>query len=143
MIRKQRAGEKKQARHYVWLLVVINYVLLGVICTAMFFCRGLVVGWYHLSAPSARLAEDLILAHTIAMIIWPLAFTFPYYFRASGSAAFIMVISIVSIWIFRVGLAHVFILVLHMSVLGIWYAMFIDWIFRILIFAIHYRRHYT
>jgi Na+-driven multidrug efflux pump len=30
-----------------------------------------------------------------------------------------------------------------MSVLGIWYAMFIDWIFRILIFAIHYRRHYT
>lgn len=54
-----------------------------------------------------------------------------------------MVISIVSIWIFRVGLAHVFILVLHMSVLGIWYAMFIDWIFRILIFAIHYRRHYT
>ena len=85
----------------------INYVLLGVICTAMFFCRGLVVGWYHLSAPSARLAEDLILAHTIAMIIWPLAFTFPYYFRASGSAAFTMVISIVFIWIFRVGLAHV------------------------------------
>lgn len=91
MKRKQRAGEKKQARHYAW----------------------------------------------------PLAFTFPYYFRASGSAAFTLVISIVSIWIFRVGLAHVFILVLHMSVLGIWYAMFIDWIFRILIFAIHYRRHYT
>lgn len=32
-----------------------------------------------MSAPSVRLAEDLILAHTIAMIIWPLAFTFPYY----------------------------------------------------------------
>ncbi len=88
---KKGAGEKKQARHYAWLLVVINYVLLGVICSAMFFCRGLVVGWYHLSAPSARLAEDLILAHTIAMIIWPLAFPFPYYFRASGSAAFTMI----------------------------------------------------
>ncbi len=36
-----------------------------------------------------------------------------------------------------------FLIILHMSVLGIWYAMFIDWIFRILIFAIHYRRHYT
>ena len=39
-----------------------------------------------------------------------------------------------SLWIFRVGLANVFVRGLHKNVLWIWYAMFIDWVFRILLF---------
>jgi len=66
------------------------------------------------------------------------AFLFPNYFRATGKAAFTMVIAISSMWIFRVGLAHVFIHVLHMNVLGVWYAMFIDWFFRVVVFAARY-----
>ena len=33
-------------------------------------------------------------------------------------------------WIFRIGLAYLFVRVLGMSVLGVWYAMFVDWAFR-------------
>ena len=132
------AGEEKQAKEYAWLFVAINYVLLAFLCTAMFLgCRS-IVGWYHLSPEAAGLTEGLIRAHTWAMIIWPVAFLFPNYFRATGKAAFTMVIAISSMWIFRVGLAHVFIHVLHMNVLGVWYAMFIDWFFRVVVFTARY-----
>ena len=46
-----------------------------------------------------------------------------------------MKISIFSMWVFRVALAYVFVLVLHMNVVSIWYAMFCDWIFRSVIFV--------
>ena len=36
---------------------------------------------------------------------------------------------------FRIGLGYVFVRGLHMSVLGIWYAMFVDWIFRLVVFV--------
>jgi Na+-driven multidrug efflux pump len=49
-----------------------------------------------------------------------------------------MIVSIATMWIFRVGMANVFVRVLHMDILGIWYAMFIDWIFRVVIFLWKY-----
>ena len=134
------AGRKKEARSYAWLLVLINYLLLCVICAVMIPCRHLLVSWYHLSGQSAHLAQGLVLSHAIAMILWPVAFLFPYYFRATGKAAFTMIVSISSMWIFRVGLSHVFIRMLHMNVLSVWYAMFIDWVARIAVFLLMYRR---
>lgn len=74
------------------------------------------------------------------MIIWPLGFLLPYYFRAIGRAAFTMVVAIFTMWIFRVGLAWVFIRLLHFNVLGIWYAMYVDWIFRMIIYVIAFNR---
>ena len=134
------AGRPDEARAYTWKLIRINYALLSLICAAMIAGRHLLVGWYHLSDESAALAQGLILIHSIAMVIWPLAFLFPNYFRATGRAAVTMVISIFSMWAFRVGLAHVYIRALHMNVLGAWYAMFVDWIFRTIVFMIMYRR---
>lgn len=134
------ANRMDEARAYAWRLVLINYCLLAVICSIMISGRHILVGWYNLSAESAGLAQGLVLIHAIAMVIWPLAFLFPYYFRATGNAAKIMVIAIFSMWVFRVGLAHVYIRVLHMNVLGAWYAMFVDWIFRAIVFMLMYRR---
>ena len=128
------AGEKKQARNYVRKLMILNYLMLAVICTLMIVFRRQVTGWYHLTGESAVLAQGLLLSHSIAMIIWPIAFLYPNYFRASGHAGFTMAVSVLSMWIFRVGLANVFVRGLHKNVLWIWYAMFIDWVFRILLF---------
>ncbi len=129
------AGEKQQARNYTKQLMLVNYMMLAVIGSALFFGRDMIVGWYHLESASAALAKEMIVIHVLAMVIWPLSFLLPYYFRASGRAAFTMKISIVSMWVFRVALAYVFVLVLHMNVVSIWYAMFCDWIFRAIIFG--------
>lgn len=134
------AGKREQARDYAKMLIAINYGLLAVICTIMIVCRGFFVSCYMLSLEAAELAKGLVLIHSIAMIIWPLGFLFPHYFRATGRAAFTMGIAIFSMWTFRIGLAYVFIKVLHMNVLGAWYAMFVDWIFRTVVYVTAFRR---
>ena len=134
------AGEKKQAKSYMKLLLLLNYALLVVICTVMLLGREQFISAYQLTGESAMLAQGLLTAHTIAMIIWPIGFLLPYYFRAVGRAAFTMVVALVTMWVCRIGLAYIFIKILHMSVLGVWYAMFIDWIVRVIVYVIAFSR---
>ena len=134
------AGEYQQAKYYAKKLIKINYVMLAVLSSILIIGRFFFVSCYQLTGLSATLAQGLVLSHAIAMIIWPLAFQTPYYFRAIGRATFTMIIAVFTMWVFRVGLAYVFIKLFHMNVLSIWYAMYVDWIFRAVIYVIAYRR---
>ena len=109
----------------------------------MIFGRSTWVGLYHLSAQSAYFAEGLILSHSLAMIIWPVAFILPYYFRASGKAVFSMAVAIGTMLVFRIGFAYLFVDFLGKDVLWVWYAMFIDWVFRVLVFGAVFQRMRT
>ena len=128
------AKEYAQAKKNAKVLVLLDYALAGVIAAAFIAASGFWVGLYQLTGPAAALAGSLITAHSLAMVIWPTAFMFPYYFRAIGKAAFTMWVAIAAMWIFRIGLAYLFVRVLGMSVLGVWYAMFVDWLFRTVVY---------
>ena len=134
------ANEPAQAKHYTKLLILLNYAALVPICAVMIFGRSTWVGLYHLSSQSAYFAEGLILSHSLAMIIWPVAFLLPYYFRASGKAVFSMSVAIGTMLIFRIGFAYAFVDLMGKDVLWVWYAMFIDWIFRVLAFGAVFRK---
>ena len=134
------AGEYSQARYYAKKLVRINYLMLAAICSILIMGASFWVGCYQLSGPAAELAKGLLISHSLAMILWPIAFLYPYYFRAVGRAGFTMIVAIVTMWVFRVGLAYVFIKIFHMNVLGIWYAMYIDWIARVIVYVIALRK---
>ena len=77
------------------------------------------------------------------MIIWPVAFILPYYFRASGKAVFSMAVAIGTMLVFRIGFAYLFVDFLGKDVLWVWYAMFIDWVFRVLVFGAVFQRMRT
>ena len=102
------AGEWEQAKQYTKKLVLVNYAALVVICSLMILFRNQVVG--------------------------PLAFTIPYSLRASFDAPFTMYVSVASMWIFRIAFAYFFVKVLNLGVMGVWYGMYIDWVFRGLLF---------
>ena len=129
------AKKPEQARYYARILLYLNYAFLAVICSVMIVGRSFWVGCYNLSPHSAGLAEELIFSHSAAMIIWPVAFLLPYYFRAVGKAAFTMKVAVFTMAVFRVGLAYLFIDLWHKNVLWVWYAMFVDWIFRVIIYG--------
>lgn len=134
------AGERKQAKHYTKLLIGLNYLLLLPICLVMLVGNHMLVGMYSLTGQSASFASGLIIAHTICMIMWPIAFLTPYYFRASGRAAFTMIVAILIMFIFRVGFAYIFVKAMGKDVLWVWYAMFIDWIARVIVYMIAFIR---
>ena len=128
------AGEYRQAKKYTMTLVGLDYAIAGAIAAALIIGSRFWVGLYQLTGEAAALASALIVAHSAAMVIWPTAFMFAYYFRAIGKAAFTMWVAIAAMWLCRIGLAYLFVRGLGMSVLGVWYAMFADWAFRTVIY---------
>ncbi len=134
------AGEHAQAKSYARKLLIINYSMLAVLSTVLILGRTFFVSCYQLTGLSSDLAKGLVTSHAIMMLVWPLAFLLPYYFRAIGRAAFTMVVAVFTMWIFRVGLAWIFIRILHFNVLGIWYAMYVDWFFRMIIYVTVFRQ---
>lgn len=133
------AGEKKQARRYTMLLTGVNYGILFLLCTAVVLFADPLVSVYRLSKEAAEISARMIVAHSYAMVIWPLAFTIPYALRASMDAKFPMAVSIFSMWLFRIASAYFFVRYTRAGVMGVWYGMFIDWIFRAVVYSWRFR----
>ena len=128
------AQKPKEAKAYTRLLTVINYLILAVVATAMFFGADVLVGFYNLSPEAGEIAHVLLRSHCVAMLIWPVAFTLPNALRAALDARFTMAVSVFSMWVFRIGFAYLFVYLFDLGVPGIWYGMFIDWVFRAAVF---------
>jgi Na+-driven multidrug efflux pump len=145
------AEEKEQAKRYSRILISATYVCLWVVVLITFFIAKPVIGIYDLSPEGADIAYDLIIYHAIcAALIWPAAFTLPSALRAASDVRFPLVISMISMWTFRVALSYVFALEtvnifglfsfpgLGLGPLGVWVAMTVDWVFRTIFFIIRY-----
>lgn len=127
------AGYQRQARENCKKLVICNYLILLVVCSICLIFKRNLVGLYNLSMEASVIAEDMFFQHILWMVIWPLGFLMPSYFRANNQPKFPMVVSIAVMWIFRICGAYIFVRYLNTGVRGIWYAMFIDWIVRMIL----------
>jgi Na+-driven multidrug efflux pump len=96
---------------------------------------------YDLSKEAQGLAIQLVIAHSVAAsLMHPMAFCVTNSFRAASDVRYPMIISITSMWLFRVGFSYIFGLYLGMGVVGVWCAMFCDWIFRAILYTIRFKR---
>ncbi|MFR5601095.1 MAG: MATE family efflux transporter, partial [Lachnospiraceae bacterium] len=118
------AGKYDEVKKYTKLLIGLNYAFLVGICLIMVAGSDALVGIYNLSPEATEISRVMLLYHSVAMLIWPLAFTLPHALRASFDAKFTMAVSVASMWICRIGLAYVFVNGMNAGILGIWYAMF-------------------
>lgn len=132
------AGELSQARYYTKKLVGITYGLLIAMSIPMCLFAEELVGLYHLSEESSALCVQLLFLHSaFVCTFWPAAFTQPNAFRAASDVRYPMIISIFSMWVFRVGLSFVLGQVLEFGLTGVWISMGCDWLFRAVIFTAH------
>ena len=69
---------------------------------------------------------------------WATSFTLPNALRSGGDAKFTMLVSIASMWVFRVILSYFFVLQMHMGLTGVWFGMFVDWICRSILFGVRF-----
>lgn len=133
------AGEKEQAKQYVKKLLGVGYAVMLAVALLLTLSAKLIIGVYKLSAESSSLALTLILVHNIfAVTIWPLAFTLPNSFRAASDVRYPMLVSVFSMWVFRVACSYILALGFDLGVLGVWIAMLIDWGFRTILFVIRF-----
>ena len=135
------ANDKVQARKYAVKLMKIAYTAVIIISVLFSILAKPLIGLYNLSPEATKTAFTLILIHNaFTATIWPCAFTITNSFRAASDVRYPMTISIISMWVFRVGCSWLFALAFNLGVLGVWFAMFTDWAFRAIVFIIHFLR---
>ena len=133
------ARQYDAASYYGKKLLKLTYLMMGVTCTVMYILTPELTLLYNLSPSAHELAiETTRLNMFQTVIFWPFAFTIPNYLRAAGDARFTMVVSIFSMWAFRVLLSRILGLVLGFGLMGVMWGMFIDWYFRGIVFTIRF-----
>lgn len=142
------AKEKEQAKHYTWKLLGIAYVAVIVIDIILITLPKPLLSLYGLSGETSETARQLLICQSlVSMVIWPFAFCLPPALRAASDVKFTMVVSVISMWAFRVAFAYVLaqdVVSLFggvisfdgagLGVMGVWVAMTIDWVFRLILF---------
>ncbi len=125
------AGRPQEARHYSIRLTIyseLTVILMGVLILLAGepVCRLSGLG----PESTAIVIGMLRLITLVKPFVWPLAFTLPNGMRAAGDVKFSMLVSAGSMWVFRVALCVILIRFLGFGVLGVWIAMFVDWLDR-------------
>ncbi len=133
------AGDYEQAHYYTKKLVGIVYVLIWIMNAVIFLLLPFILKAYHLSDLTAETTKQILYFHSIScMIVWPVAFSLPATLRAAGDAKVTMIISIASMWIFRIVFSYILGRYMGLGVFGVWVAMVIDWCFRAVFMMVRY-----
>lgn len=134
------ADDYKQAKYYVKKLMKITYISMAVLISVLVIATPTILTFYSLSSKTTDLAYQCIFLHAIiGATIWPLSFTFPNVLRAANDAKFTMIVSAASMLIFRLCFSYILGQYMSLGLLGVWIAMFIDWVVRCIFFVWRYR----
>ena len=134
------AGDYEQVRYYTRKFLRYSYGAIVVMNILIVLALPLIIDIYSLSNQTGVMASDIIIYHAIlAVLIWAPAFTLPNTLRAANDVGFCMWVSILSMWIFRIGFSFVLAKYAGLGVFGVWVAMTIDWAVRAAFFVFRYR----
>lgn len=135
------AKDYEQVSYYTKKLLAISYISMFVTTIVICVALPLIMDVYNLSPETAKVAEEIMIFHSVScVLIWTPAFTLPSTLRAAGDAKTCMLISIPCMWIFRIGFSYILGKYFGIGVFGVWVAMVIDWVVRVIFFVLRYCR---
>lgn len=133
------ALDQKQIRYYTGKLLLITYLSTAALNILMLSNLTPILSLYGLSSETTHLTYKLVMIHNgMAIFLWPASFVLPNMLRACNDVKFPMVISIFSMFVFRIGLSYILGVQMGMGAIGVWNAMVVDWIFRTICFVGRY-----
>ena len=135
------AGDYEKARLYTKKLLKSAYLYMAGTIALTLAVLPLILKLYNVSPEAEDYAMKIIWMHgVVGVFLWPLSFTLPQALRAAGDTRFTMVVSTVSMWTMRVGFG-ILLGRWGFGVVGIWIAMFIDWVLRVSFFVPRFMGH--
>ena len=134
------AGAYDLAVSYTKKLLLLSHGILTATNLIMFFACPYLLPLYSLTPETLQTATLLIRVHSIgAIFLYPESFMLTNTLRAAADVKYPMVVSILSMWIWRVGFSYILGIYFHMGVLGVWVAMLSDWLCRSICFGLRFR----
>ena len=133
------ANDFIQAKYYNGKLNIMAHISMLFVNLLVVLLLPYIFKTYNFSSQTEQTAKTIILMYAITVfILWPIAYILPTTFRAAGDVKFTTAISIISMWIFRIGCSYLLAQYYGLGVLGVWIAMIIDWVVRAICFVIRY-----
>lgn len=130
------ANDAEQAKYYMKKLMKISYVVTFVIGGVVILLLPYILNAYSLSEEARNLTYILVIMHNVmAFMLHPTSFVLPNGLRAAGDVKYSMVVGILSMLIFRLGVAYLCGVVFDLRIIGVWIAMGADWTFRSICFV--------
>ena len=137
------AGDHDQAVGYTRKLMKVAYLTMGASCLCLFLVAPVLVPLFNLTPATAAISIQVLRwCAVFTIFFWPMSFTMPNALRAAGDAKFTMVVSLLSMWICRIGMSYLLGSAwgFGLRLLGVWLAMFCDWVVRAVVFLIRFLR---
>lgn len=129
----QCMGAKRpdEAVYYTKRMLGLAYLGMALLNIPLLLASKALIGLYGMTPETTELGWRMLMCHGLTgMIFWPASFTLPNALRAANDAKYTMMVSLLSMWIVRVGLSYVYAGPLGMGAFGVWVAMSTDWVFR-------------
>lgn len=134
--RENIADAKKLTKTFV-ITGMIAFLLVDLILLP-FFPLGM-----KLFNPPAAILPEIYRLYLIAIVMhfltWSICFILPSALRAAGDANFTSLTSLLSMWIFRIGMGYFVGIVLGYGLTGIYFVMTLEWGGRGLIFLLRFK----
>lgn len=126
----------EEAKYYVVKLMGIAQIGVLVSCLLVLAIAKPVTWLSSMEPEAAKMCFELVTAMTIIKpILWVGAFGLPYGFKAAGDVKFSMIVSVCSMWVFRVALGIFLVKTFHLGLTAVWIGIFVDWLVRAVIFT--------
>ena len=130
------AQDLDQAAYFTKKILLWDYVAQGATNAAILVLLPQLLNLYTLSPETWELARLLVLIHAgSGILLWPASFVLPNALRAANDVRFTMAVSIFSMAVWRLGFSYILCVRMGMGALGVWIAMVVDWVFRVLCFV--------
>ena len=130
------AQDFEQTKYYTKKLLLWDYIAQGAVNVVVLLSLNQILSMYTLTPETRALAWTLVMIHNgFAILLWPASFVLPNALRAANDVRFTMVVATASMLVWRMGLSWVLCVQMGMGAVGVWYAMVVDWICRIICFV--------
>lgn len=130
----------KDARKFVrsfLLLSCFSFLLMALVILPLF---SPLVGLFSPPAEIVPTIQRIVLVNALFQIpLWSASFITPSALRAAGDAKFTSIVSMLSMWLFRVVLGYFLGIRTPLGIMGVWLAMDCEWGVRALVFLLRYR----
>ncbi|NSW91637.1 MAG: MATE family efflux transporter, partial [Firmicutes bacterium] len=134
-------GEKDEAGRLLMYLTKLTSICLFFPYVLSFLLAPSLSSLYSQIDEVIKISSDLLRLNSICMpLAWSTLFIIPAGLKGAGYARYTMIVSIFSMWAFRITLGYLLGIPLNLGVRGVWLGMFADWIVRSVLFYLRLRR---
>lgn len=133
------AGKKDLAKWYGRKLIYLGTALVLVSLVVFIPLMPWLLTTYHPSQEAVQLILRLLWIAIVPMpFFWAMSNIMPYTLRSAGDAVYSSVVSLVTMWLIRVGAGYIAAIPMGYGVEGAWVCMSLEWVVRTFLFLIRF-----